>query len=122
MGPGTNGSSLPTTDPQQLFHIQVDGPRRAATIPVAFSSPVKTRNDRTTDVSWNREMPLEPGKIVEVVMSIPSADLEPGPYRFEIRMNGTDREQRPVRSLIRFSFELRPRTAVRNSCACIPTA
>ena len=111
LGPGATALLLPTTDPQQLFRIQIDGPRRAVTIPVAFASPVKTRNGTSTGVSWNREMPLEPGEILEVVVSIPSVDLEPGPYRFEIRINGTDGEQRPVRGLIRFSFELRPRSA-----------
>jgi hypothetical protein len=59
----------------------------AAVVRSRDASPVKTRNGTTTGVAWNREMPPEPREILEVVMSIPSADLEPGPYRFEVRMN-----------------------------------
>ena len=43
-------------------------------------------------------------------MSVPSIDLEPGLYRFSIKVNATDRDGRPVRGSANFSFELRPRS------------
>ena len=71
----------------------------------------KERRQQRTDIALERETPLNALDGVELVMSVPTVNLEPGRYRFLVKVNAKDRDQRPVRGVANFSFELRSRNA-----------
>jgi hypothetical protein len=58
-----------------------------------------------------RDTPLDPSETIEWALTVPSTNLEPGLYRFVIRMNATDSAQRPVDGFTSFAFEVRSASA-----------
>jgi hypothetical protein len=95
---------LPTMDAQQLFQVQgfaapplpFEGPERRWSgnkyedereidVPIVFSSPAKAWAGGRFDIALERETPLNAFEGVELVMSVPSANLEPGLYRFLVK-------------------------------------
>ena len=95
----------PVTAPGSRYKYQDE---KEIDLPVVFSSPMKAWAGGTFDIQLGREAVLDPGEGIELLMTVPSSELGPGLYRFVVKVNGTDRSQRPVQSFANFGFELRP--------------
>ena len=117
-----------STNSQQLFQVEtffssISSPEtapgsrykyadeRAVNIPVVFSNPNKRWAGGRFDINFERETPLDPREALEWVLSVPSNSLEPGRYRFVIRVNASDSAQRRLDGFTSFAFEVRPTSA-----------
>lgn len=92
----------PFSNGRDLDELDID-------MPVVVSSPVKTWAGGAYPISMETETRLEPRDGIEWRVSLPT-DLEPGLYRVLVRVNGTERGERPLRSFAMFRFEVRPLT------------
>lgn len=72
-----------------------------------FSAPVRAWPGGKSDVRLERETSLDPGEGLEWVLSVPSADLDPGLYRIEARVNGEQRGRGALQDYATVRFEVR---------------
>ena len=131
MGDTESALVLESTDPQRLFTVEALKapplpPEKAnierpsfrdryldevdIDVKLSFSSPIKTWPGGEMPISPDRETRLNPKEAVEWVVNVPT-DLDPGLYRIVVKVNGSERGGRPLRSFARFRFEVRALTA-----------
>jgi hypothetical protein len=122
---------LASTNPQQLFTVEglkaPPIPDERITIkrpvsngrfldevdfdlPLRVSPPVKTWPGGSLPIALEREIRLDSKEGVEWAVDLPT-DLEPGLYRIVVKVNGSERGGRSLRSFARFRFEVRAPTA-----------
>ena len=89
----------PSFKDRYLDEVDVD-------VNLSFSSPIKTWPGGEMPISPERETRLNPKEAVEWVVNVPT-DLEPGLYRIVVKVNGSERGGRPLRSFARLRFEVR---------------
>ena len=93
------GVERPSFNGRYLDEVDVD-------VPLHVSSPFKTSPGGTFSIQLEREIRLDPKEGVEWEVQLPT-DLEPGLYRIVVKVDGSDRGGRPLRSFARFRFEVR---------------
>ncbi len=96
------GLERPSFNGRYLDEIDVD-------VPLRVSSPFKTWPGGTFSIPLEREIRLDPKEGVEWEVHLPT-DLEPALYRIVVKVNGSNRDGRPLLSFARFRFEVRAAT------------